>query len=320
VNVLWSQLANRLQAAINDKNQPDSEPAQAAPVESEPIGDPSNSAKGDPRSQTTPPAVKKAEEDDSVPIGDAEMKEQVLGDTDGDLGDAMKEAEEEGKQERKANEAQGVDEHKDEEGITEQTNVENGETPLQGVKQVEAGNKRKRDDGDDSMEVEENAKKARTGDAEMQVNSRTEDGKSRTSWVHRTFRWRYWSSNLFFASYSEATTAPESAPEPTSDPAPTTAPVPARDPFEDIPNPLPHAQHPPTKAIYIDNLRRPLDMPGLKDLLEENGELDDSEVSGGIWVSGVKSHVYAVVSRLVWEKTRSWKLICHCLRSDSSRR
>lgn len=117
------------------------------------------------------------------------MKEQVLGDTDGDLGDAMKEAEEEGKQERKAEEAQDVDEQKDEEGITEQTNVVNGETQLQGVKEVEAGNKRKRDDGDDSMEVEESAKKARTGDAEMQVNSRTEDGKSRTSWVHRTFRW-----------------------------------------------------------------------------------------------------------------------------------
>jgi hypothetical protein len=95
--------------------------------------------------------------------------------------------------------------------------------------------------------------------------------------------------------FSEATSAPESAPEPASEPAP----VPVRDPFEDIPNPLPHTQHPPTKAIYIDNLRRPLDMPGLKDLLEENGELDDSEVSGGVWVSGVKSHVYAVVSRLV---------------------
>jgi hypothetical protein len=40
-------------------------------------------------------------------------------------------------------------------------------------------------------------------------------------------------------------------------------------------------------------------MPGLKDLLEENGELDDSEISGGVWVSGVKSHVYAVVSRSV---------------------
>lgn len=109
------------------------------------------------------------------------MKEQVLGDTHGDLGDAMKEAEEEGKQERKADEAQGVDEHKDEEGITEQTKVVDGETQLQDVKEVEAGNKRKRDGGDDSMEVEESAKKARTGNAEMQVDSRTEDGKSRTS-------------------------------------------------------------------------------------------------------------------------------------------
>ena len=118
------------------------------------------------------------------------MKEQVLGDTDGDLGDAMKEADEEGKQERKMEEAQGVDEHTDEEGITEQTNVVNGETQLQDVKAVEVGNKRKRNDGDDSMEFEESTKKARTGDAEMQVDSRTEDGKSRTSWVHCAFRWR----------------------------------------------------------------------------------------------------------------------------------
>jgi hypothetical protein len=129
-------------------------------------------------------AMKEAEEE-----GKQERKADEA-DTDGDLGDAMKEAEEEGKQERKAEEAQDVDEHKDEEGITEQTNVVNGETQLQGVKEVEAGNKRKRNDGDDSMEVEENAKKARTGDAEMQADSRTEDGKSRTSWVHRTFRWR----------------------------------------------------------------------------------------------------------------------------------
>ena len=65
------------------------------------------------------------------------------------------------------------------------------------------------------------------------------------------------------------------------------------------PNPLRHARHQPTRAIYIDNLRRPLDVGELKDLLLEHGELDEEAggVKGGMWVSGVKSHVYAVVSQ-----------------------
>lgn len=69
-----------------------------------------------------------------------------------------------------------------------------------------------------------------------------------------------------------------------------------RDPFDDISNPLAHARHPPTRALYIDNFRRPLDLAALRELLEEQGELDDAEVKTGLWVSGVKSHIYVVVS------------------------
>jgi hypothetical protein len=105
------------------------------------------------------------------------MREQVLGDTDGDLGDAMQVAEEQGKQERKEDKVKGEggSGSKDDEGVKQQ--ADSGDGKAQGVKEAGVGDKRKRDDGDQSMEVEESAKKTRTHDAEMQVDVRTEDGE-----------------------------------------------------------------------------------------------------------------------------------------------
>lgn len=65
------------------------------------------------------------------------------------------------------------------------------------------------------------------------------------------------------------------------------------------PNPLPHAAYPRSRALYIDNLKRPLDMVELEELLNQFGPLEKSDHVGlenGFWVSGVKSHVYCIAS------------------------
>lgn len=59
--------------------------------------------------------------------------------------------------------------------------------------------------------------------------------------------------------------------------------------------------HPPTRALYISNLRRPLQPADLREMLEEHGELDDAEEMGkGAWVDGVRSHCYATVRHGPW--------------------
>ena len=229
--------------------------------------------------------VEAAKEDDSIPVDDEEIKEQVLGDTDGDLGEAMEQAAEQGKEQRRAEEegnggemgeGSGVVGNKDQRGVGEdQASLVNT-----GEAEAEVGDKRKREDGDSSMDVEESAKKARTGEGEMQMDVRTEDGEAAHIGKPTVL-------SCSLIPYESACLALVT----------DTPSAPSRDPVEDAPNPLPHAQHPPTKALYIDNFRRPLDVPALKELLEDQGELDSTEVSGGVWISGVKSHVYAMVSR-----------------------
>lgn len=96
-------------------------------------------------------------------------------------------------------------------------------------------------------------------------------------------------------------------------PEPTVEPV-AKRVKQDLPSyPAPanfvSGTHPPTTALYITNLRRPLPDSALIDLLEEFGELDgevgigkgagkaDSKTEKeGWWLSPIKSHAFAAVS------------------------
>ncbi len=64
-----------------------------------------------------------------------------------------------------------------------------------------------------------------------------------------------------------------------------------------IPSSISHVVHPPTRSLYISNLRRPLQQPELKELLESYGDLDEEYQAGGLWVDNVKSHCYCTVSR-----------------------
>ncbi len=73
-----------------------------------------------------------------------------------------------------------------------------------------------------------------------------------------------------------------------------------------LPPKLQHSLHPPTRALYISNLRRPLQPADLAEMLGGCGELDTADgLEGGCWVDGVRSHAYCVVSARV----------CHLMQS-----
>lgn len=57
--------------------------------------------------------------------------------------------------------------------------------------------------------------------------------------------------------------------------------------------------HPPTRALRVTGLVRPMMLPSLKEMLRERfGELDENEdVKGGVWLDGIKSAGWIVVSK-----------------------
>ena len=84
---------------------------------------------------------------------------------------------------------------------------------------------------------------------------------------------------------------------------------PRRRNFPPLPESLSHLIHPPTTCIYISNLRRPLLLPAIHEYLFPEGPSSSSkpssllpsprgpfssEDSPNVWLSGVKSHAYAV--------------------------
>lgn len=218
-------------------------------------------------------AVEAAKEDDSIPVTKDEKDEQILGDADGDLGEEMEKAEEAGRAEREAkekeNQAEGgamdVDEDVAEQPVAEKSNSK-GEDK-QGAGAPAAGEKRKRDEDYEGEGTAE--KKARIDDdGDVKMDDAPQAGVfplriipySRIRWLITVFN---------------------------------SLPI---DSFDSIDSPLPHALHPPTRALYIDNFRRPLDVAELRELLEGHGTLESTIGNDGIWVSGVKSHVYCIVS------------------------
>jgi cobalamin biosynthesis protein CobT len=219
-----------------------------------------------------------AEKDETVPITDDEVKEQVLGDSNGDLGDAMEDAEKEGKAERKEEQAEEMKQESNtlEEDKTQAVEQDGTKEETDEVKTENTGEKRKRDDEDEKMdiEVEGQAKKARV-DEDVEMSS----GMTLLPHVHTMDTISLTTPNCFYLSLEPKEEQPVS------------------DPFESISNPLEHAQHPPTTALFIDNFKRPVDLVELRELLESHGELDETVIERGIWLSGVKSHLYVAVSR-----------------------
>lgn len=95
-----------------------------------------------------------------------------------------------------------------------------------------------------------------------------------------------------------------------ADPAAVAPKRPKRRQFPPLPESLTHLVHPPTTCIYISNLRRPLLLPTLHEFLFPEHDEDAGVKSSSllpppkapfasdsypnIWLSGVKSHAYAV--------------------------
>ena len=73
-------------------------------------------------------------------------------------------------------------------------------------------------------------------------------------------------------------------------------------PLSSYPSTFVHGSHPPTRALYITNLRRPLADGTLADHLSSFGDLDLEASVGkescGWWLSPVKSHAFVVYTTL----------------------
>lgn len=88
---------------------------------------------------------------------------------------------------------------------------------------------------------------------------------------------------------AEATTIPEATPATPADPAESLS----------LPPSLDHLSHPPTKILYISNLRRPFTHDALHEFLGPSSLPIEAHpphantTAPGLWLSGVKDHAYA---------------------------
>ena len=236
----------------------------------------------------------KAKEDPTTAITKAEKDEQILGDADGDLAEKMESAAEAGKQQRieeqdaseqLQTESQRVaaSEIKEEGRVA----VEAAEAPAPPVETAELSDTKVSDQKAElAVDVKEETQERDGTDKRKRSDNEDEgrDGKR---------------SRLSPATEQKDTSTDVHMEEASAKPAnkPTTHP---------LPESLSHVRYHATCALYISNLKRPLLTPDLKAWLLEQGASDevkeeevldeDAGLAGGVWLDGVKSHCYCIVS------------------------
>jgi hypothetical protein len=232
--------------------------------------------------------IEEAKADSSTAITKEEKDEQILGDADGDLGEKMEAAANAGEEERLEEESSALDASEPVKQAAEDTKEEGNVAvaaaealPPQVVAEVDQqsvpaedkedvkmdegspiAEKRKRADEDD----EQDGKRARLSPSAQEETSKSQSEQGATEQ----------------AQVADEATHP-------------------------LPENLSHVSHPATRALYISNLKRPLLTPDLKAWLIEQGvsegvteeDVLDGEagVPTGVWLDGVKSHCYCIVSR-----------------------
>lgn len=252
--------------------------------------------------------IKEAQEEPETAITKDEKDEQILGDADGDLGEKMEAAAEAGKQERAEEQSsvpipdgpmkQAANDRKEEGNIA----VAAAEAqPPQVVAKDEQPDKADQTEEDVNMDqaqfTAEKRKRAEEEDDEQEgkrtrlsPSARQEQSERHSPMAHQDI------------SKPQAEEG-EDGREATS-PKQTETADQASHP---LPDNLSHVSHPATRALYISNLKRPLLTPDLKAWLIEQGvsqgvsedDVLDGEagVEAGVWLDGVKSHCYCIVSR-----------------------
>lgn len=259
----------------------------------EPLQDPETAFPSAPtaaRPEAETESVKEAKEDTSIAITKEDKNEQILGDADGDLGEKMEAAAEAGKAER-------MEEQGDAAGRTESAKAAAEETKEEGNVAVEAAEAEPpqvvaQEDEKVSATVTEKADDAIDQDPiQTEKRKREDDDGSKDGKRAR------------LSPAPECDSNPDTLADPTAN---TTSPKrPAQDETTyPLPDKLSHVSHPATRALYISDLRRPLLLPDLKAWLIEQGALDDVQedvldddaLPSGVWLDGVKSHCYCIVS------------------------
>lgn len=264
----------------------------------EAIQDPETALPSDPTSDAPPieseiQDIQQAQEEPTTAITKEEKDEQILGDADGDLGEKMEAAAKAGEEERLEEQSGAPNptepmrqpaEDVKEEGNVAVTAAE--ALPPQVVSQVDQPPIATEGEADADMEEESTIaeKRKRTDEDDGQEGKRARLSPSvqqETSEPHP----------------EPATNEELESSKQTEDTAEATHPLPEN---------LSHVSHPATRALYISNLKRPLLTPDLKAWLIEQGVSDgvtdddvldgEAGVPAGVWLDGVKSHCYCIVS------------------------
>lgn len=288
--------ARKAQQGEEDELDPSSEDEQgkhvSSTVHAEPIQDPETAL---PSSTATAPIeetenVQNAKEDSSIAITKEDKNEMILGDADGDLGEKMEAAAEAGKAER-------MDEDGDTTERTETEKTAAEETKEEGNVAVEAA---------EAQPPQVVAQQERTDNPAPE----TTDVRMAEETVQPEKRKREDDDDETDGKRARVSPAPQHDSRAGTPVAAAAPKLPSQDePTHPLPDKLSHVRHPATRALYITNLRRPLLLPDLKAWLieqgssngeEEEGVLDEEALPGGVWLDGVKSHCYCIVSAPAW--------------------
>lgn len=272
------------------------DPETALPTESKSDAQPADIETSD---------VKEAQEEPTTAITKEEKDEQILGDADGDLGEKMEAAAEAGKQERAGGESSSavLDEatKQAEDDIKEEGDVAVAAAEAQ-PPQVFAGDERSQKPGQSEKDVNMNQglpaaeKRKRVDEREdEQEGKRTRLSPSaprEQSEQHSPLHHQELSGSRREERKNEGEAT---SPKHVADHA-----------THSLPENLLHVSHPATRALYISNLKRPLLTPDLKawligqgvsrDVAEDDVLDEEAGVEAGVWLDGVKSHCYCIVS------------------------
>lgn len=249
--------------------------------------------------------IEDAKADSSTAITKEEKDEQILGDADGDLGEKMEAAAKAGEEERREEESSAPDAGEPVKQAAEDTKEEGNVAvaaaealPPQVVAEVD---KKSTSAENEDVKMDEGSPIAekRKRDDEDEEDEEQEGKRTRLS-----------------------PSAQEDAPKPESQQGATEQAQTSDEATHPLPENLSHVSHPATRALYISNLKRPLLTPDLKAWLIEQGvsesvaeeDVLDGEagVPTGVWLDGVKSHCYCIVSFAFEE-------ICDANRKNSSK-
>lgn len=246
--------------------------------------------------------VTEAKEDPTTAITKAEKDEQILGDADGDLAEKMEVAEEAGRQERI-----------EEEGVPEQPQTESQQQVAAEIKEegqvaVEAAEARappvEAPESSDINVLEERPQQM--GNVIEETQER--DGADKRKRSADEDEGRDGKRSRLSNGSEQKDTSSDLPMEDTSAKPESDQPVSSKTPTHSLPENLSHVRYHATRALYISNLKRPLLTPDLKDWLIKQGASDevkeedvldeDAGLAGGVWLDGVKSHCYCIVSHV----------------------